>query len=405
MWAWWARLVGLGSIARREDITERAAVLALFGRFVDELGSGLALVLLPTLQARLGLSVIQVGWCLQALQSAAAVVEPVAAAAIDVLRRRPLLVWGALGWAVALVMVAGAPNVGWLAAAFLLAGAASGPLAHTTDVLLVEMHPGAEERVGARQTMLDTVGALLAPAAVAFVGWVGGDLRWALLLSGGGILAYAGLLAATPMPGPAQAARAGGPAQRALQRVRANAADVLGSQEARIWLVALLGEGFMDLPALFVPVWLARDVGASQSMVAVHAAAELAASLVGLALLERWLRRHDAAWSLTAACLAGLLAYPLWLLAPGVAAKVVLVVPVTLAVAPVWPLVRARALAAMPDRAGMVLAIASLGGALPLAAAFGWVGSHVGLAPTMYLVHTGATLAILAAHRRRAPRR
>ncbi|HVM12738.1 MAG TPA: MFS transporter [Egibacteraceae bacterium] len=396
MCAWLAELLGLRTIPRRVGVTDRAAVLALWGRFVDELGSGLPLVLLPTLQGRLGLSVTQTGWCLQALYGAAAVVEPVAAAALDLVARRPLLVWGALGWGVALLMVAGAPTFGWLAAAFLLMGAASGPLAQTTDVLLVEMHPGAEERIGARQTMLDTTGALLAPAAVALTGWASADPRLPLVVSGCAILGYAGLLAATPMPGPGRTAESLSP----LHQVRANAVEVLGDREARIWLVALLGETLMDIPALFEPVWLAGDVGASQSMVAVHAFVQMATALVGLALLDRWLPRYGPRRILTAACVANLLAYPAWLLVPGVAAKLVLVVPVTLAVTPVWPLVRARALMAVAGRGGTVMAITSLYGVLPLPALFGWSGGRVGLTPTMIAVHTTATLVILAAVRR-----
>ncbi|HSJ44479.1 MAG TPA: MFS transporter [Euzebyales bacterium] len=408
IYAWVARRLGVRGIHRREDVTDRAVVLALFGRFVDELASGIPLVLMPTLRTRLGLTVAQVGWCLQALYAVAAVVEPVAAAGIDVLRRRALLVWGALGWAVALLLVAGAPSYGWLVLAFVVAGAASGPLAQTTDVLLVEMHPDAEERIGARQTLLDTIGALLAPAAIAVVAWVGGDARIALVGAGLAILLYAVLLATTPVPGPAGVGAGGGavsiePVQRSLRQVRENLGVVLRDHEARIWLLALLGDAVAEVPTLFEPVWLGGEVGASQSMVAVHAAVELAASVVGLALLDRWVQRHDARRILTVACAANVLIYPVWLLVPGVTAKVVLAVPLALTVAPVWPLVRARALKAVPNRGGMVLAITSLYGVLPLAAAFGWVGARVGLTPTMLVVHVTATLGILLAVRRRVP--
>ena len=410
IYRWVARRLGVRGILRREDVSDRAAVLALFGRFVDELASGVPLVLLPTLRSRLGLTVAQVGWCLQALYAVAAVVEPIAAAGIDVVRRRPLLVWGATGWAVSLLLVAGAPSYGWLLLAFVVAGAASGPLAQTSDVLLVEMHPDAEERIGARQTLLDTVGALLAPAVVAVVAWLGGDPRTALVGSGVVIGVYAVLLATTPMPDPGRASSLGGvdavePLARSLRQVRENLRVVLRDREARIWLLALFGDAVVEIPALFEPVWLGGDVGASQSMVAVHVAVELTASLVGLALLDRWIQRHDVGTILTVACLANLAIYPVWLLVPGVVAKIVLVVPLALTIAPVWPLVRARALRAVPNRGGMVLAITSLYGLLPLAGAFGWVGARVGLTPTMFVVHMAATLGILLTVRRRVQAR
>jgi predicted MFS family arabinose efflux permease len=414
--AWMARRLGLGSIHRSDDVTDRAVLLALFGRFVDELASGVPLVLMPTLRARLGLTVAQVGWCLQALYGVAAVVEPVTAAAVDVVRRRPLLVWGALGWAVSLLLVGGAPTYGWLLLAFGVAGAASGPLAHTTDVLLVEMHPGAEERIGARQTLLDTVGALLAPAAVALVSWTGGDPRLVLVGSGIAILGYAILLARTSMPDPPGRATAGAgqaatssvaleTAWQSLRQARENLSVVLRDREARVWLAALLGDAVVEIPALFTPVWLGGEIGASQAMVAVHAAVELAASLVGLLLLDRWVQQHDARAILTVAGIANLVVYPVWLFVPGVLSKIVLVVPLAIAMAPVWPLVRARALKAAPNRGGMVLAITSLYGLLPLAALFGWFSARVGLTSAMFAVHMTATLGILVTIQQRVPDR
>lgn len=407
MYGWMTRLLGVRGMRRREGVDDRAAVLALFGRFVDELASGLLLVLMPTLQARLGLSVTQVGWLLQALEGAAAVVEPATAAAIDVVRRRPLLVVGAIGWAVALLLVAGASSYTWLLLAFAVVGMTSGALALTTDVLLVEMHPGAEERIGARQTMLDTVGALLAPVAVAATSWAGADARLPLAVTGVAVAGYAVLLATAAVPDPPHPVREAGalvgPARRAWRQVRANAALVVRSREARPWLITLFGETLMEAPLLFVPVWLAGDVGASQAAVAVHVGVELAASLVGLVLVDRLLRRWDARMILTASAVAALVAFPVWLLVPGITAKIVLIVPLTLAVTPVWPLARARALAAAPGRGGAVLAVTSLFGVVPLTALVGWLGEGVGLGPVMWAMHTVAALLILLTVHRRAP--
>ena len=190
-----------------------------------------------------------------------------------------------------------------------------------------------------------------------------------------------------------------------MRLARENLGVVLRDREARIWLLALLGDALVEIPALFEPVWLGGEVGASQSLVAVHAAVEMAASLIGLAWLDRWVQRHDARAILTVACLANLALYPVWLLVPDPAAKVVLVVPLALAMAPVWPLVRARALKAVPNRGGMVLAVTSLYGLLPLAALFGWVSARVGLTASMFAVHMTATFGILLAVRRRVPDR
>ena len=91
------------------------------------------------------------------------------------------------------------------------------------------------------------------------------------------------------------------------------------------------------------------------------------------------------------AAVANLAVYPVWLFVPGVVAKIVFVVPLALAAAPVWPLARARALAAVPGRGGAIMALLALIGVLPLTALFGWIGARTGLAPAMFAVHMIAT--------------
>jgi MFS family permease len=390
------RILGLGSLARNEELDDRATVLAMFARFTDEVGSGLLLVLLPTFQTRLRLSVVQVGWLLQALFSAAALVEPVAGAMIDVYRRRPLLVWGAAGWAAALLLAAGATGFGWLLAAFVVVGVASGPLAHTADVVLVEAHPTAVERITSRTTVLDTFGALLAPAAVAVAGWAGIDDRVLLVGAGVAALAYAALLATSAFPPPPRRDEELG----LLAQVRDNVRKVLQDRMARLWLAALVLQEVLGLSELFEPVWLQEAVGASQPLIAVHVAVGMGATLVGLLVLDRLLVHHRSTAILLAASVATAVLYPAWLLVPGIVWKLLLVVPRNLAIAPLWPILRSRSLAAIPGAGGATTSLYSLVGLLPLQAAFGWVASRVGLTSTMLTVHLAATAALLLLVRR-----
>jgi MFS transporter, FSR family, fosmidomycin resistance protein len=386
-----ARALRLTSLQRRSDLDDRATVLALFARFTDELASGLLIVLMPTFRARLGLSVTQIGWLWQALFSTAAVVEPIAGAAIDLVRRRPLLVWGALGWGASLLIAAGAPNFGWMLAAFILVGVASGPLAHTADVVLVEAHPEHVERITSRSTALDTTGALLAPASVAVAAWAGVDQRLLLVVAGGAIVGY-GLLLATSVFPPPPGRRDGEPI---LAQVRSNVRAVVSDPAARLWLAALLVQEVLGLSELFEPVWLRDEVGASQSLVAVHVAIGMAATLVTLLALDRLLARYGSIPVLVVACVGTAVLYPAWLLAPGVALKLVLVAPRNAAMAPLWPILRSRSLAAIPGAGGTTSALYSLLGLVPLQAAFGLAASRVGLTPTMLSVHLVATLALV----------
>jgi MFS family permease len=394
MFSWFTGVLRLGTLPRRDDLDERSTLVVLFARFADEVGSGLLVVLMPTLRRRLGLSVQQVGWCFQALFGVAAMTEPVAGAAIDLVRRRPLLVWGATGWSAALLLAAGAPGYGWLLVAFGLVGLASGPLTQTADVVLVEGHPDAVERIAGRSTAIDTLGALLAPLGVAVAEGIGVDGRWLLVATGVAALGYAVLLSSTRLPSP-PAVGGDGPAFR---HVLAHVGEVVSDRRARPWLAALVLHELLDVPELFEPVWLADVVGASQAMVALHMAIGMAATFVSLVVLDRWLVRWDAERVLLACGLAALAVYPAWLLVPGLAAKLLLVGVRNAVLAPLWPILRSRALASVPGRAGTVSAVTSLLGLAPLAAGFGWLAGRIGLTAAMLVVTTGAvaTVSLLA---------
>lgn len=409
MFAQVSRLLGLGRLRRQPDVDDRAAVLILFGRAVDELCSGLLVVLLPTLRSRLGLSVTQIGWCIQVLYSVAGVVEPIAGVAIDHVRRRPLLVVGAAGWGVSLLLAAGATGFGWLLAAFALIGLAAGPLTQTADVVLVEAHPDDVERIASRATWIDTIGALSAPIAVAVVTWSGwpgrtadpavdpaavgivGDGRLLLVLAGLGTCVYALLLARTAVPGPRRGAADGHRLTEAVAGVR----EVLADRGARRWIVCLLLLGLFDPVEVFEPVWLADVAGFSQSLVGAHTAVAFGASLLATMWLDRWLGRHGPRGVLVVSCALSIVLYPLWMLVPGVAAKFVLVVLRDAAGAPLWPILRGRALAALPGRGGTVSAVTALIGLVPLHLLVGWLGERIGLTRVLLVVGVGAAAALL----------
>ena len=396
-----AVVLRLRGLPRRADLDDRATVLTLFARFTDELASGLLIVLMPTLRTRLGLTVQQIGWCFQAMFSVGALVEPFSGAAIDLIRRRPLLVGGAAGWAGALLLAAGAPGFGWLLAAFGLAGAAYGPLANTADVVLVEGHPAAVERISSRSTALDTVGALLAPGSIALAGWAGVDGRLLLAAAGTGAMGYAVLLAGSVLPSPpARPDGTSGPVH-----VLANVRAVVADPQARVWISALLLIEVFDPIEVFEPVWLGDVVGASQAQVAVHSIVGLVGGLLALVALDRWLARRDATVVLVMAATATLVVYPVWLLVPGLAAKLALVAVRNAVLAPLWPIVHSRALASVPGSAGAVSALTALVALLPLPAVFGWLAGRVGLTPSMLGVHVVTTLAVLALLRRMECRR
>jgi MFS family permease len=390
-------LVRARSLRRRADVSDRAAALVLVGRFTDELLHGAIAVLTPTFRSTFGLSVVAISALDQVLAWVALPVEPVAALLSDVRSRRVLLSCGAAAVALAVVAAGLAQGFPALLVAFALYGLGSGPLAHTADVVVVEAFPDDVERAYARATALDTVGALLAPASVATALAVGVSWRAVLVGLGLGALAYSVALARTPFPPPSPATRAdasgdgpheqeapdGSPAG-GVRTLATNLRAAVTDRRARPWLLCLLWLDVMEATGVVRALWLADDVGLGQAGLAAYVVGEQVVALAALLWLDRRPPAPGGAGRLLALASAGIIGlHPLWLVAPGVAGRVLVGVPLAFLTALLWPVARARALASVPGRAGAMTAATTLFGALPLTLAAGAAATAFGLVPTL----------------------
>ena len=167
---------------------------------MDELLGGLPTVLMPTIRAQLGLSYAQVSLLGLALNYVSAFVEPVNGILIDIWKRPWLMAWGAAGIGAATIVIGVAPTLAILLLGFAIYGLASGPLAHTADVVLVESYPKAPNRIYTRATALDTVGALLGPLLVTATIWLGLEWRWLMVSLGLSSILYGIIIVRTRFP-------------------------------------------------------------------------------------------------------------------------------------------------------------------------------------------------------------
>jgi MFS family permease len=173
------------------------------------------------------------------------------------------------------------------------------------------------------------------------------------------------------------------------------------------WLFAtalcdLLDEIFIVLASIHVR----DDFGASARWQTATIAAFVAGGALGLALLDRVLKRTAELRALAAAAAGCAVAYTAWMFAPTPLWGVIAMVPVGICAAPLYPLASAQAYAARPESSGLVLAASHLFTPLGLAIPFGLgaladvAGTRIALA--MLLVQPVA-LCILAI-RRHKPR-
>ncbi|MDP6607323.1 MAG: MFS transporter [Dehalococcoidia bacterium] len=381
------------SIPRAQGVSDRVVGLALAGRFTDELLGGLPDVLMPTIQRSLGLRFTQVGLLALALNYVAVVVESISGLLTDVWERRWLLAWGATVLGGAVIVMGAARAFPVLLLGFALYGLASGPLAHTADVVLVEAHPQTPGRIFARATSLDTVGAMLAPLLVAAAVWAGLDWRWLLAGAGATALGYGALLAATRFPRSARHDDGGAPG--GWSGVRQNIALVLSSRAALAWLAFLFAFDLVEAPLFLKTIWLAERVGMSQGEVALYRVLEMAIVLVSLLWLDRWLVRATPRRLLAISIAALIVLFPAWLLIPGVWSRVLLAFPLNFFQAMIWPIAKSESLSSVPGHPGTVTAVNSLFGLAPLTLGVGALAELWSLTAAM-LVVIGAGLALMA---------
>lgn len=376
--------------ARSSPWGRRAHHLALTGRFTDELGSGTFEVLGPTFLRVFGLDVVGLAVLNQLLFWVAFVVEPFASLLIDVRSRRILLVWGSTAIAAALLVMSTATGYAALLIGFALYGVGSGPLAHTADVVLVEGAADEAERTFTRATVLDTLGALLAPAMIAAASVA--DLSWRvpLAVAGGVAAVYAIVASVTRFPAPSAAHRT----TTMLADMRGNLRVVLADAGARRWLAFAAVLELVEAERVLRYVWLAEDVGLGQAGAAAYAVGEHLVGLIALILLERRQRRQERQVSLGLVCAMGGALYILWLLAPGPVGKVVVGVPLAVVAAWVWPIARARTLQSVPGRAGAVSALTALTALLPGALIVGLLAGAVGLTAAFAVLVIPGSLAL-----------
>ncbi|MEM7531038.1 MAG: MFS transporter [Chloroflexota bacterium] len=389
------------SIPRAEGVTNTHVALGFGARFYDELAGGIPDVLMPTIQAQLGLSFTQVAMLRQVLDYVAAMVEPVNGILLDVWPRRWMMGFGAAMIGLSLLTMGIAPTVTlafvWFIIAYIFYGMGTGPLAHTGDVVVVEAYPDAPDRAFARSTLIDTIGALLAPLSVTLFIWQGLSWQVLLMVVGAGGFVYSVLIIHNGLPAhlnPTQSETHERERTRLLDTIRTNLRVVIRDQEAIRWLTLLFVFGVLETPMILKTVWLAQEVGMSQVLIGLYVTAEMGVGIVSLVVLDQWRQRVSVQRVLQIVTLSVALLYPLWLLTPGIWPRIVLMIPLTFAFTMFWPILKASSLASVPGKAGSVTALTSLFGLIPLPLLFGLLADGVGMTMAMLGVHLMATIII-----------
>jgi MFS family permease len=313
---------------------------------------------------------------------------------IDIWKRPWLMAGGAAVIGIATAVMGAAPTFAMLALGFGIYGIGSGPLAHTADVVMVEAYPDAPSRIYARSTIIDTLGALLAPLLISITILLNLSWRWLMIGLGASGLVYAVLILRTRFPRPFN----GEDEEEELgirQAMKKNLKAVLSNRNAKLWLLFLFAHEVSEAPFQFTTIWLREQVGMNQALIGIYVALEMAVGIVSLLILDRWLARSSQNRILQIASLGVMVLYPAWLFLPGVWTRFALALPLNFLLAVFWPIGKSQSLASIPGKGGAVTAIHSMTGLIPVALFFGLLAEAISLTGAMLVVQLGAMAVLL----------
>ncbi len=343
---------------------------------LDEVGSGVAPSAAPLVASDHAIDPGRsAGLLIAAFYALALVVEPPLLRMSERFRVRR--------WLGAWLLVLGAVLLGsalagsyWLFLATLaLYGPASGAVTAVSEGALVESAPEARERTMARISLAGGLGDLAVPALLAALAALGRGWRDALVIAAGAAALLASLTAST----------------RALDRRVASEddeegdpprlRDVLRERRVLLWSLASSLTGLMDeVMAAFAAVHLYAHVTRDPFELAVATGCWIGGGLAGVAVLERALARVAPARALAFAGAAAIPAFGAFMAARDLPSACAWLALLGALVSTYYPLVQARAYAALPGHPGVVNAVAALLSPLDLAAplALGVLAEHGG---------------------------
>jgi len=386
------RVAGAG-VARRTLLP--LALTLLLVEFLDEVVDGAEGAAWPLVREDLRLSYTEVGALLTVPAFVGNFVEPWLFILADVWRRRAVALAGGFAFALATLLVGLSHSFLALLAAFTLFNPASGAFVNLSQASLMDAEPARREQNMARWTLAGSLGNVVGPLVVA--GAAAAGAGWRPPFFGLALFALVVLGLAWRAPFPTPAAHEGGARAGLAEGVR-GAGRALRRREVWRWLALLeVGNLTADVFRGFLALYFADVLGAGEAGAAFAVMVWTLVGLPGDILLLPLLERVRGVSFLRVSMAAQTLLLPVFLLAPGYAAKLVLLGLLGLANAGWYAILKARLYAAMPGRSGTALTLHNLSGfagcLVPLG--LGTFAEAYGLGAMMWLLAAGPPLMLV----------
>jgi MFS transporter, FSR family, fosmidomycin resistance protein len=351
----------------------------------------------PLIRRDLGLDYVAIGVLITVPDVVGSLVQPVLGLLGDTGRRRAVVLIGGVVFAVSLLLVSAADGFVPLLVAFAVISPASGAFVSLAQATMMDGAPRGRDRAMAMWVLAGSVGVVAGPLALAGALHVG--IGWRTVMVG---------LAALTIPVWLLAWRIRFPAGdgHPLRHVAREALRSLRRGAVWRWLILLeltdlLGDVFLGFVALYFV-----DVAGASPVTAALAVTVLGISgLVGDAFLVPVLRRIDGLRVLRWSAAAMLIAYPAFLAAPDIAAKLALLSTLGALRAGWYAIPQARLFDEFHGSSGTAVAVSDLGGlaARILPIAIGVLAQRAGLGAAMWVL-LAAPVSLLVGLPRTVPR-
>jgi MFS transporter, FSR family, fosmidomycin resistance protein len=375
-------------------------VIWLAIEFVDELVFGVQDSALPLIRGDLGLSYAAIGLLLSAPNLAANLIEIPIGLLADSPRRRGFVLAGGALFTAALVGVAVAPGFGVLLAALAVLYPASGAFVALSQADLMDADTSRREQNMARWNLVGSMGALAGPALLVAAVFVGAGWR--------GAYAAMAVVAAVALGGLALTAKRAeahaGAGERSLAvAVRAALRALARRDVLRNLLLLEVSDLMLDVLTGYLALYFVDVLGEPAWVGALVVGVRIAAGLAGDFLTIQVLERVGGLALVRVTAAAALVAYPLFLLVPGVVAKLVALALLSLLTAGWYPVLQARLYESLPGQSGAQLAIGNVFriAATPIPLLIGLAAARFGLGSALWIFAVSPILLTALLARRR----
>jgi MFS transporter, FSR family, fosmidomycin resistance protein len=388
------------ALTRRLRSMSAVILIFLLIEFLDEFFFGVSEAAWPLIRNELHLSYAQIGLLMGLPALISFIVDIPLGIYADLGYRRRLVIAGGIGFIVATVMTALAPNFAVLMLSFILFFPSSSAFVSLSQASLMDLDPTRHEQNMARWTFAGSAGVVVGALAVSTLPLFDGSWRSLFILVA--CLSLVALWGTMRLPTHAHK-RDDAEETEDLRTALRSIGEALRNKEVLRWVVLLMFSDLMlDKLLSYMALYFVDVGGVSEAQAGIAVAAFVGLGLLGDLLAIPLLERVSGMTYLRVSAALMLVVFPMFLLVEGFMPKLICAGLIGLLNSGWYSVLQGQLYSAMPGRSGAVTTVGSMisviENAFPLA--IGLLAQGFGLGAAMWLLWLGPIAILFGLPRR-----